>query len=151
MSHAAFAGAARALPGRALLGLALSGAAACADVRDLAVLEYAVSQEFGAAAGVGLTDGLILTVTLADSALAGASCERQAGMALQLARYVRRYEHFDSLLSVSVSIVRPRASGRGTEPATHLPFRFARTALQTGRLAADSANAVAMCRLDTEQ
>lgn len=132
----------------ALLALLVSGG--CSDVRDLTVLQYGLSQEYGMAAGVGLTNGLILTVTLADSALVEASCERQAGAALEAARYVRRYEHFDSLQSVSVSIVRPRPSGRGTEPPTHLPFRFPRTALQTGRLAADSANAVAMCRMETE-
>lgn len=134
---------------RVALSAALLLAAGCTDVRDLAVLQHELSREFGRAAGVGLTDGLILTVTLADSALADASCERQAGAALEAARFARRYAQFDSLLVVSVSIVRPRPSGRGTEPATHLPFRFPRTALQTGRLAADSANGVAMCAMET--
>jgi len=123
--------------------------AGCAEVRGLVTLRSSLSEEFPEAqVGVGLTDGLMLTVTLADSALVGAPCDRQVRLALRIARFARdHYEPFDSLQSVSVSYT--RRSGRGAAAtSSHLPFRFPMTAIRSGQLAADSANALALCQMD---
>jgi hypothetical protein len=125
-------------------------AAGCADLRHLISLRSGLSREcHEAGIGVSLTDGLILTVTLVNGPLAEAPCESQAALALRVAGYVRdHYPDFDSLQTVSIAFQQRRSFGPVATTSTHLPFRFARTALQAGLAAADSARAVALCRDD---
>lgn len=125
-------------------------AAGCGDMYDLISLRNGLRREFQeTAVGVSLTDGLILTVTLVSNPLAQASCDSQAAHALRVARYVRdNYHNFDSLHTVSIAFARGRSPGLVKATSTQLPFRFARAALQTGQLEADSAGAVELCLLD---
>jgi hypothetical protein len=136
--------------GHGALLLLLLLAAGCGDVPQLIALRSGLSREFReAGVGVGLTDRLILTVTLVNGPWADATCESQAALALRVAGYVRdNYQDFDSLQTVSVAFQRRRSFGPVATTSTRLPFRFTRTTLQAGLLAADSADAVALCRDD---
>jgi hypothetical protein len=134
-----------------MLLVCLLAAAGCGDVYHLATLRSGLSREFpDASVGVSLASGLNLTVTLVDGSLPDAPCGSQAALALRVADYVRRnYQEFDSLWTVSVALAHRPPDGPTTATITRLPFRFSRTALQTGLLAADSASAVALCELDS--
>lgn len=128
-------------------------ATGCVDALSLMTLRSGLTREFHEdEIGVSLTDGLILTVTFLDVRPADTPCDRLAAFAVRVATFVRHnYDGFDSLRTVSVAFA-PRGSG-GPSAATssHLPLRFSRTALQTGQLAADSSNAVALCELDVQR
>jgi hypothetical protein len=125
-------------------------AAGCAEVHHLATLRSALSRRFQEPGiGVSLTDGLYLTVTFIDGPWPDAVCERQVPFALRVAGYVRdNYQEFNVLQSVSVAFARRGSGNSMPTTSTHPPFRFARSALQAGTLAADSASAVALCELD---
>jgi hypothetical protein len=127
-------------------------AVGCVDALNLMTLRRGLTREFHEdGIGVSLTDGLILTVTIANGVSADSPCESQVAFALRVADYVRRnYQDFDSLRTVSVAFVPGGSGGPMMATSTHLPFRFTRTALQTGLLAADSASAVVLCELDTD-
>ena len=119
----------------------------CRDARNLLSLGLALNREYADThVGVTLTDGLILTVTMADSPLLRAPCDSQAVLAMQVATFVRaQYAGFQSLQAVHVAF----APGRSAEPlsgkAAHLPYRFAQTAIRAGLGASDSAQAVDAC------
>lgn len=120
----------------------------CRDVRDLYTLGAALKQEYPHyQASVSVTDGLILTVTVADRALAVASCESQAAAAMRIAGFVRgNYGGFESLQTVSIAFASRRSQDRTTASAAALPFRFARTLLSAGLTPADSTRAVESCK-----
>lgn len=97
---------------------------------------------------VSLSDGLYLTVSFVDGPWFDAPCERQAALALRVATSVRRnYADFDALQNVSVGFTHRALGDSMAITSTHPPFRFSRAALQAGRIAADSANALALCEL----
>jgi hypothetical protein len=53
-------------------------------------LATALNDEFaGTRISVSLTDQIILTVTVADSALVTASCQPQVGIAMRIGRFLR--------------------------------------------------------------
>ena len=120
----------------------------CQDVRGLFELGAALKHEYpDSQVSVSLTDGLILTVTVADSSFAVPSCERQAAVATQIATFVRRnYRGFDALQTISVAFASRRPQVRTTASAAGLPFRFARTLLSAGLTRADSTRAVESCK-----
>ena len=120
----------------------------CGDVPHLSLLQRGLREEFNhEGIGVGLTDGLILSVTFVDGPWAEASCEDQARLAFQVAEYVRdHYLDFDSLWTVSIAYGQRQSAEPSRVTSTHLPFRFARTSLEAGLRAADRANAVMFCR-----
>ena len=119
----------------------------CRDVRDLYALGAALNQQYpDSRVSVSLTDGLILTVTVADSTFAVASCESQAAVATRIATRVRvDYGEFDSLLSICVAFASCRSWG-STAGAAGLPFRFARTLLSRGLTPVVSTRAVESCK-----
>jgi hypothetical protein len=135
--------------GMLLAGLLLTGG--CLDVYRLAVLRDDLSREFDEKGiQVTLTDGLILTVTFIDGPWLTAACDRQAELALRVARYVNdHYEGLDSLQVLSIAFTHRPSADSMAPTSTHLPFRFSPSALQAGRVAADSAAALALCELET--
>src|ERR1043166_9983003 len=73
---------------RSALCLSFLLTASCRDAQDLFMLAGALKHEYpDYRVSVSLTDGLILTVAVADSALAVASCENQATVAMRIARF----------------------------------------------------------------
>jgi hypothetical protein len=120
----------------------------CREASDLFALGGALKHEYpDSQLSVSLTDGLILTVTVADSALAVGSCESQAAMATRIASFVRgNYGGFNSLQTVSIAFTSRPRQGRTTTGAAGLPFRFARTLLNAGVTRADSTRAVESCK-----
>jgi len=133
-------------PGSALC-LAFLLTMGCRDVQDLASLGAALNEQYpNSPVSVSLTDGLILTVTVADSALAVASCESQAAVAMRIAESVRdNYGGFRSIDIISIAFA-PRVGVRATVTATALPTRFARTLVSGGLTGADSVKAVESCK-----
>jgi len=131
---------------------ALLFAAGCADAVSLMSLRSALVKEFpNDTIGVSLTDGLALTVTFVKDASANAPCDSLTAFALRVAKAVRRsYEGFEALQMVSIAFAHRESGGSTGTTSSHLPFRFSRTALETGRLAADSASAQALCELGME-
>jgi hypothetical protein len=125
-------------------------AAGCADVRHLFTLRNALTREFHEAGiGVTLTNGLNLTVTIVNGPWPDAPCDSQVAFALRVAAYVsHNYQDFDSLQTVSIAFERRGTAGPVRVTSTHPPFRFAPTALRTDMVAADSANAMALCELE---
>ena len=120
----------------------------CRDVRDLYTLGTALNKQYpDSRVSVSLTDRLILTITVADSGFAVASCERQAAVATQIATFVRgRYGGFDSLQVISIAFT-PLGSQAGmTARPAGLPFRFAPTLVSAGLTPADSTRAVESCK-----
>jgi hypothetical protein len=98
--------------------------------------------------GVSLTDGLALTVTFVKDSSAQASCDSLTALALRAAAVVRRdYDGFESLQMVSIAFAHRESGGSARTTSSRLPFRFSRTALESGQLAADSASAQALCEL----
>ncbi len=132
----------------AVLCLVVMLTTACRDVRSLLSLDRALNREYvGTHVGVSLADGLILTVTMADSPLLRAPCDSQAVLAMQVATFVRaQYSGFHSLQAVHVAFTPSRSAEPLTGKAAHLPFRFAQTAIRVGLGASDSASAVDACK-----
>ncbi|HEU5217241.1 MAG TPA: hypothetical protein VFU23_01180 [Gemmatimonadales bacterium] len=122
--------------------------AACGDTRHLISLSGDLNREYrDTRVGVGLTDGLILTVTLADSPLALASCDRQAGLAVRVAAFVHdHYAGFDSLQVINVAFTTRAARDSAAGSLPRLPFRFAPAAIRAGGGTSDSAHAADTCR-----
>ena len=121
--------------------------AACRDVSRLSHLSKALNDEYAPTRlGVSLTDRILLTVTVGDSALALASCEAQVAFAMSIGRFLReRYPGLDALQVLNVAF----ASGFAREDAqarAHLPIRFRPAAVQAGLQAQDSTEAVGSCR-----
>jgi hypothetical protein len=119
----------------------------CQDVRDLSALGASLKQEYpDSEVSVSLTDGLILTVTVADSAFFHGSCEGQAAVATRVASVVREsYGGFPSLTTVSIAFAPSRSRTR-TTAAAGLPFRFEPSVLSAGLSQADSTRAVESCK-----
>ena len=122
--------------------------AGCRDVRDLYELGAVLNQRYpDSQVSVSLTDGLILTVTVADSAFAVASCESQAAVAMRIASQVRdTYGGFDSLQTISVAFATTRSRGRATASAPGSHFRFAGNLLSRGLTPVDSTRAIESCK-----
>jgi hypothetical protein len=120
----------------------------CRDVKDLLALGAALKHQYpDSQVSVSLTDGLILTVTVADSGFAVASCEGQAAVAMRIASFVRgNYAGFDGLRTISIAFASSRSQVRTTASAAGLPFRFGRTLLGAGLTQADSTRAVESCK-----
>jgi hypothetical protein len=120
----------------------------CRDVRDLVALGTALNHQYpDSHVSVSLTDGLILTLTVADSSSAAGSCESQAATAMQMASFVRgNYGGFASLQTISIAFAPGPSGTRGTAGAAGLPFRFARTQVGAGLTSADSTGAVRSCK-----
>jgi hypothetical protein len=120
----------------------------CRDVRDLFALGAALNRQYpDSRVSVSLTDGLILTVTVSDSAFAAASCERQTAVATRIATFVHGNSGgFDSLGTIGIAFAPPRSGGGTTAGAGGLPFRFAWTQLSTGLTPTDSTRAVESCK-----
>ena len=121
--------------------------AACRDVGRLYDLGQALNDEYAPTRlGVSLTDQILLTVTVGDSALALASCEAQVAFAMRIGRFLReRYPELDALQVVNVAF----AAGFKREDAqsgAHLPIRFRPAAVRAGLQAQDSTEAVGSCR-----
>ena len=78
--------------------------ASCKDARDLLSIRAALGREYpDTQVGLSVTDGLILTVTLTDSPLLLAPCDRQVAMAMRVATFVRdHYPGFDSLQVINI-------------------------------------------------
>ena len=135
-------------PGTLLVVLLL--AAGCADALSLMTLRRSLTREFHEEdIGVSLTDGLVLTVTFVHGAAGDAPCDSLAAFALRVAASVRRnYQGFDSLQTVSVALEQRGSDDSVRTAPSRLPFRFSRSALQTGLVSADSASAIALCELD---
>ena len=132
----------------AALCLLLLVTASCRDLRDLSELGAALQQQYpDARVSVSLTDGLILTVTVADSAFAAASCEGQAAVATRIASLVRsNYGGFDSLQTLSVAFASSRSRGRATTGSAGSHFRFAPDRLSRGLTPIDSTRGVEFCK-----
>lgn len=124
-------------------------ASGCADAFSLMSLRRALGKEFpNDTIGVSLTDGLVLTVTFVQDSSANAPCDRLTAFALRVAAQVRRnYAGFQSLQTISIAFAHRESGGSTRTTSSHLPFRFSRTALETGLLAADSASAQTLCEL----
>jgi len=120
----------------------------CQDVRGLFELGAALKHQYpDSQVSVSLTDGLILTVTVADSGFAVASCESQAAVATQIATFVRgHYGGFEALQTISVAVASGRSQVGTTTGAAGLPFRFGRTLLSAGLTPADSTRVVESCK-----
>ena len=132
---------------RAPLSCLLLLSISCSDARQLISLSRDFNREYpDTRVGVSLTDRIILTVTLGDSPLVLAPCERQAGLAVRVAGFLRdHYEGLDSLSTVSIAFTTRKPEGIPPKQV-RLPFRFAPAAIRAGLTAADSARAVAACR-----
>ena len=132
----------------AALCLSFLPTASCRDAQDLYTLAGALKHEYpDYRVSVSLTDGLILTLTVADSALAVASCESQATVAMRIARFAgANYGGFNSLQTVSIAFASERSRDRTTARAAGLPFRFASTLVSAGITQADSTRAVESCK-----
>jgi len=92
-------------------------------------------------------NGLILTVTLADSAYAVASCEGQASVAMRIASIVSdNYGGFESLRTISIAFASQRSRVRTTASSAGLQFRFAPTLVGAGLTPADRTRAVESCK-----
>jgi len=136
-------------PGLDSLLTVLLLAAGCADAYNLMSLRSALVKEFPSdTIGVSLTDGLVLTVTFVKDASEKAPCDSLTAFALRAATAVRRnYPGFESLNMVSIAFSHRESGGSTRTTSSHLPFRFSRAALESGRLADDSASAQALCEL----
>jgi hypothetical protein len=120
---------------------------ACHEAGHVYRLVTALHDEFaGTKIGVSLTDQIILTVTVADSALVTASCQTQVGFALRIGRFLREYDtDLASLQVVNVAF----ASGRKDASApvrARLPIRFSPAQIRAGLSASDSTDAVGSCK-----
>jgi len=131
---------------RLLLLFGLS-AIACSDVTNLRNLAKALDREFDdTEVRVALTDQIILTVTVTDSALVLASCETQVGVAMRVGRFLPgRYPEVAALQVVNVAFA-PDDMGEVPLRNAHLPIRFSPQAIEAGLQPHDSGAAVASCR-----
>jgi hypothetical protein len=128
-----------------LLGLS---SIACRDVTNLSRLAKAIDRELGdTEIHVALTDQIILTVTVTDSALVLAPCETQVAVAMRVGRLLpEHYPQLGGLQVVNVSFAPTADMGEVPLRNAHLPIRFSPAAIGAGLQPRDSASAVASCR-----
>ena len=119
----------------------------CREASQVVRLATALNREFaGTRIGVSLTDGLILTVTIADSVLAGASCQKQVAVAMRVGRFLRDHDAgLDALQVVNVAFTSGREGARVPGRAAPLPIRFSAARVGVGVGASDSTTAVSSC------
>ena len=131
---------------RAALLVLLS--AACHEAGHVYRLVTGLNQEFaGTTIGVSLTDQIILTVTVADSGLVTASCQRQVGVAMRIGRFLREYDtDLASLQVVNVAFAPGRKNATAPARNAHLPIRFSPARIRAGLRASDSTDAVGSCK-----
>lgn len=132
---------------QALLCLLVMLCADCRDANRVRDLATALTREFAASkVGVVLTDGVVLTVTVADSALVVGSCETQVGIGMRVGRFLREYDpDVGSLLAVNVAFAPGRKDAPMPARHAHLPIRFNPARVAAGLAAADSTSAVTSC------
>ena len=134
-------------PGRRFGALLVPLCVSCHDVGHVYRLTTALNHEFaGTRMGVSLTDGIILTVTVADSVLVTASCQTQVGVAMRVGRFLRQHDtDLASLQVVNVAFAPGRKDAAAPSRA-RLPIRFSPARIRAGLVASDSADAVGSCR-----
>jgi len=132
-----------------MLGLLVVLCAACRDASHVYKLATELRREFTPIrVGVMLTDGVILTVTVADSALVLGSCETQAGVAMRVGRFLRDHDaRVDSLLAINIAFA-PGTKDAALPPLrhAHLPIRFTPARVAVGLAASDSTSVVSSCK-----
>lgn len=131
-----------------LLGLLVMLCAHCRDASRVRDLATALNGEFAAGkVGVMLTDGVVLTVTVVDSALVVGSCETQVGVGMRVGRFLRDYDpEVGSLLALNVAFAPGRKDAPMPVRHAHLPIRFNPARVAAGLAATDSTSAVSSCR-----
>lgn len=130
-----------------IIALVVLAQPACRDVSRLTALARALNDAYAPTRfGVSLTDQILLTVTVGDSALARASCEAQVAFAMRIGRFLRAHDPgLDALQVVSVAFA-PGFERQDAQARAHLPIRFRPAAVQAGLQAQDSTEAVGSCR-----
>lgn len=134
--------------GRPLGGLLVVLCATCRDASLVYRLATALNREFAdTRVGVALTDRVILTVTVADSALSIASCQTQVAVAMRVGRVLRQQDYdLEKLQVVSVAFVTGRKGAPVPVRAAHLPIRFSPARIVAGLGVSDSTDAVSSCK-----
>ena len=133
-------------PGRRFGALLVLLCVACRDVGHLYRLTTALNREFaGTRMGVSLTDGIILTVTVADSVLVTASCQTQVGVAMRIGRFLRQHDSDLASLQVVNVAFAPGRKGAAAPARPRLPIRFSPARISAGLSASDSVAAVGSC------
>ena len=134
--------------GRLVGGLLVVLCATCRDAGHLYRLAIALNREFAEThIGVSLTDGVILTVTVADSVLSIASCQTQVALAMRVGRFLRQQDpDLESLQVVNVAFRTGRKDAPVPVRAAHLPIRFSPARIVAGLGVSDSTNAVSSCK-----
>ena len=120
----------------------------CHDASRVYRLATALHHEFTETRmGVSLTDGIILTVTVADSVLVTASCQTQVGIAMRIGRFLRQHDtDLASLQVVNVAFSPGRKDASVPASNAHLPIRFSPARIRAGLIASDSTDAVGACK-----
>lgn len=133
---------------RPLGGLLVVLCATCRDAGHVYRLATALNREFAETRiGVSLTDGVILTVTVADSVLSIAPCQTQVGVAMRVGRFLRQQDpDLESLQVVNVAFVTGRKDAQIPVHSAHLPIRFSPAKIVAGLGVSDSADAVNSCK-----
>ena len=121
---------------------------ACHEASHVYQLASGLNREFTETKmGVSLTDGIILTVTVADSVLVTASCQTQVGVAMRIGRFLREYDtDLASLQVVNVAFAPGRKDASAPVRNAHLPIRFSPARIRAGLSASDSTDAVGSCK-----
>lgn len=134
--------------GRPLGALLVVLCATCRDAGHVYRLATALNHEFGEThIGVSLTDGVILTVTVADSVLSIASCQTQVAVAMRVGRFLRQQaSDLESLQVVNVAFVTGRRDAQAPVRAAHLPIRLSPARIVAGLGVSDSTDAVSSCK-----
>lgn len=133
-------------PGRRFSALSVLLCVTCRDVGHVYRLTTALNHDFAVTRmGVSLTDGIILTVTVADSVLVAASCQTQVGVAMRIGRFLRQHDtDLASLQVVNVAFA-PGRKDAAAPPRARLPIRFSPARIRAGLSASDSTDAVGSC------
>ena len=126
------------------LGLTQLG---CKDLSQLHALARGLNQDLAPARlSVALTDEILLTVTVADSVLAAASCDTRVGFALRVGRSLREhYAGLDSLQVVNVAFANS-FDREGVPARPQLPVRFGPAVVKAASQANDSVQMVGSCQ-----
>ena len=135
-------------PGTRLAGFFVLLCVTCRDAGHVYRLVTALNDEFGGTRmGVSLTDGIILTVTVADSVLVTASCQTQVEVAMRIGRFLQQHDaDLTSLQVVNVAFAPGRKDASTPTRNAHLPIRFSPAKIRAGLSASDSADAVGSCK-----
>lgn len=135
-------------PGRRFGALLVLLCVTCRDVGHVYRLTTALNREFAdTRMGASLTDGVILTVTVAAPVLVTASCQTQVGIALRIGRFLREYDtNLASLQVVNVAFAPERKNASAPVRNAHLPIRFSPARIRAGLSASDSTDAVGSCK-----